>query len=136
MIEERRGEGSEQSIVGNLDLDTVEARFDHVVRADAEAIDDSADVVVVERLGAEMTRRLGHLRRRPHDVGRVLQRGVAAVGELGENLGAVGVSPGCDFSETGDDRGVPGVENRADICQLRGSALGDDQTELRRARSA
>ena len=79
MIEEGRSERAQQPIVRNFDLDAVKAGFYRVSRAHREAIDDGADIVFVHRLRAEMARWLGHLRRRPHDMRRMLERGVAGV---------------------------------------------------------
>jgi hypothetical protein len=47
------------------------------------------NIILIHRLGAEMAGWLRHLGRRPHDVRRMLERSMAAVRKLAENLRTV-----------------------------------------------
>ena len=73
MIEEGRSERSEKAIMGDLDLDAVEAGVQIVAGARGKAGDNGSNVILIKRFGAEMARRLGHLCGRPHDVWGTLQ---------------------------------------------------------------
>ena len=110
MVEEGRSEGSKQAVMRDLDLDAVKAGLDGVPRARGEAGDHRADIVGIHRLGVEMARRLRHLRRRPHDMRRMLERGVTTMRQLAEDLGAVRVDGLGDLAKARNDRRVPCVD--------------------------
>ena len=127
----KKGEAKdlEQAVMGDLDLDTVEAGIDEVARTPSEAVDDRTDIVFVQGLGAEMAVRLWHLGRSPENVRRVLQRSVAGMGQLAEDLGAVGVNRIGDPAVMRNDRRVPGVDEPAGHFARRVDRLAfeDDQ---------
>ena len=113
MIEKGRSERAQQPIVRDFDLNAVEAGLYRVSGAHREAVNDGADIIFVHRLRAEMARWLGHLRRRPHDMRRMLERGMAGVCELAENLCAVGMDGIRDVSQQRNDRRVPSIDKSA-----------------------
>src|SRR5690606_30191674 len=86
VVEEGRGEGAQQPVMGDLDLDAVEAAFHGVPRTRRKALDGRLDVLDIHRLGRKMAGRFGHLRGCPEDMRGMLQRGVSAMRELAEYL--------------------------------------------------
>src|SRR5262249_3356533 len=109
MIEEWRGEGSQESVMGDLDFDPVKSCLDCVARAHRKATDHRLDIILVHRLGIEVAGRLGHLSRRPHDVRRMFERCVTAMGELAKNACAMLMDGVGDFTKRSDDRWIPSI---------------------------
>ena len=131
VIEKRRCEGAQQAVMGDLHFDAVEARLDQVAGTRREAIDYGTDVVVVDRLGAEVARRLRHLGRRPQDMRRMFERGVAAMGQLAEDLGAMGMDAIGHPAVMGNDLRVPSIDEtpRHLSRRVHRLALEDDEPD-------
>lgn len=103
-------ERSQQAIMRDLDLHPVKTGFHEVTGAGRKAGYDSFDVLLVHRLGGVMARWLGHLCRRPHDVRRVFQRRVPAMGQLPEDARSVQMRSVGNAPQARHDGGVPSVD--------------------------
>ena len=130
-VEEGRRERAQQPVMGDLDLHAVEAGVDHVARARRESRDDGPDVLLVHGLRRVIARRFRHLGRSPHDRRRTLERRVAAVGELSEELGAMPVDRLSHLGHARHDYRVPGIDEAARHLAGRvdGLALEDDKPD-------
>ena len=76
-----------------------------------------------------MARWFRHLGRRPHKMRRMLQRSMAAVRELTENLRSVAVDGIRDVPQQRNGRRVPSINEAAGhfAGRMDGLAFGDDQ---------
>src|SRR6202162_401031 len=129
MIEERGSKRAQQAVVRHLDLDPVKASLDRVPSTNSEAFDNGANIILVHCLRAEMAGWLRHLGRRPHDMRRMLQRSMATVRKLTENLRSVAVDGICDVPQQRNDRRVPRIDEAAGhfAGRMDGLAFDDDQ---------
>ena len=128
-VEEGRDEASEKPVVANLELEPVEAGFPHVRRRCRESLDHRRDLLGPHLEGVVARMGLGHLGGRPELLRRVLEAGMPAVVELGEDVRAVGMGRLHQPPVGRQRRAVPrpAVGRAHQAGRMDGLAAGDDE---------